>query len=87
MSITGLISWCVFGLIVGAAARFIMPGVQKMSLFLTIALGVVGSFVGGIMSDLIFGASSDSIVNPSGWVMSIIGALILLFVVGKLSKA
>jgi uncharacterized membrane protein YeaQ/YmgE (transglycosylase-associated protein family) len=81
-----IISWCVFGLIVGAIARFLMPGRQNMGLFLTMVLGIVGSFAGGFISSLIF-RSSDSLVNAAGWIMSIVGALIVLFIYGKISKA
>jgi uncharacterized membrane protein YeaQ/YmgE (transglycosylase-associated protein family) len=82
----GIIGWCVFGLLVGAIARFVMPGRQNMGLFLTMLLGIIGSFAGGFISSLIFG-KSDSLVNPSGWIMSIVGALIVLFVYGKITKA
>ena len=86
LSLTAIIGWCVFGLIVGAIARFLMPGRQQMNLLLTMALGIVGSFAGGFISSLLFG-NSDSLMNPAGWMMSIVGALIVLFVYGKLAKA
>ncbi len=85
MSITGIISWCVFGLIVGAIARLLMPGRQNMGLLLTIALGIAGSFAGGAISSVLFGRS-DSLINPAGWIMSIIGAMIVLFAYSKLAK-
>ena len=85
LTVTSVISWCVFGLIVGVLARFLMPGRQSMGLFLTMILGIVGSFVGGTISTLIFGGS-DSLVNPSGWIMSIVGALVVLFGYSKMSK-
>jgi uncharacterized membrane protein YeaQ/YmgE (transglycosylase-associated protein family) len=86
LSLMSIIGWCVFGLIVGAIARFLMPGRQQMNLLLTMALGIVGSFAGGFISSLLFG-SSDSLVNPSGWIMSIVGALIVLFAYGRFARA
>jgi uncharacterized membrane protein YeaQ/YmgE (transglycosylase-associated protein family) len=86
LSLMGVIGWCIFGLIVGVIARFLMPGRQNMGLLLTMVLGIVGSFAGGFISSLIFGGA-DKLVNPSGWIMSIVGALIVLFVYGKISKA
>ena len=86
LSLMSVIGWCVFGLIVGAIARFLMPGRQSMGLWLTMLLGIVGSFAGGFLSSLIFGGA-DSLVNPAGWIMSIVGALIVLFIYGKVSKA
>ncbi len=73
----GVISWIVFGLVIGAIARLIMPGRQAMGWIMTILLGVIGSFAGGVLSTLIFGGGG--FVRPSGWIMSIIGALIVLF--------
>jgi uncharacterized membrane protein YeaQ/YmgE (transglycosylase-associated protein family) len=85
LSLMGVLGWCVFGLVVGVIARFLMPGRQSMGLLLTMGLGIVGSFAGGFISSLIFG-SSDSLVNPAGWIMSIVGAMIVLFIYGKMSK-
>ena len=85
MSVMGIISWCIFGLIVGALARFIMPGRQNMNLLLTMILGIIGSFAGGAISTVIFGGS-DSLKNPAGWIMSIVGALIVLFAYTRLTK-
>ena len=86
LSLMGVIGWCIFGLLVGAIARFLMPGRQSMGLMLTMVLGIVGSFAGGLISSVIFG-SSDNLVNPAGWIMSVVGALIVLFIYGKISKA
>jgi len=86
LSLMSIVGWCVFGLLVGAIARFLMPGRQSMGILMTMALGVVGSFAGGFISSLIFG-SSESLVNPAGWIMSVVGALIVLFIYGKISKA
>jgi uncharacterized membrane protein YeaQ/YmgE (transglycosylase-associated protein family) len=85
LSLMGIIGWCVFGLIVGVIARFLMPGRQSMGLLMTMVLGIVGSFAGGFISSLIFGSSG--MVDPAGWIMSIGGAMLVLFIYGKMSKA
>ena len=82
-TITSIISWLVFGLIVGAIARFLLPGRQSMGWLMTAVLGVVGSIVGGAISWLIFGTPEDTI-NPAGWLMSIVGAVIAVAAYGKL---
>lgn len=84
MGPTAIISWCVFGLIVGAIARFLMPGVQRLGCLLTIVLGVVGSFVGGAISSFLF--SGTAAMQPAGWIASILGAMLTLFVCMKLRK-
>ena len=80
--IYSVISWVVFGFIVGVIARFLVPGKQPMHWVATIVLGIVGSFVGGGISWLIFGSPTGS-VNPGGWIMSIIGAIILVLLYGR----
>jgi uncharacterized membrane protein YeaQ/YmgE (transglycosylase-associated protein family) len=77
----GLIGTLVVGLIVGAIARFIMPGEQKMGWIMTILLGVGGSFLAGFLGQAL---GLYQVGQPAGWVGSVVGALVLLFVVGKL---
>ena len=77
----GIISTIVVGLIVGALARFIMPGDQKMGWILTILLGVGGSLAAGFIGQALGWYRAG---QPAGWIASVIGALVLLFVVQKL---
>ncbi len=77
-TIIGLI---IIGLVAGFIARALVPGRQSMSVLQTILLGIVGSFVGGFLGKLIFGRSSgDGFVQPSSWIGSIIGAIIVLVI-------
>jgi uncharacterized membrane protein YeaQ/YmgE (transglycosylase-associated protein family) len=73
--IGALIGWTVFGLLVGAIARFLTPGEQPMGLLATMMLGVAGSFVGGLLGYLLTGGS---LIQSSGWIGSILGALAVL---------
>ena len=43
----GFIGWLIVGLIAGALARLLVPGRQPMGIFMTMVLGLIGSFVGG----------------------------------------
>jgi uncharacterized membrane protein YeaQ/YmgE (transglycosylase-associated protein family) len=72
-----LISWILFGIVVGAIARLLTPGPQRLGLLLTCGLGVIGSIIGGGITWLIQGAPSGAF-SPAGWIMSIIGAVIVL---------
>jgi uncharacterized membrane protein YeaQ/YmgE (transglycosylase-associated protein family) len=74
-SIVGLI---IIGLIAGAIARFIVPGPDPMGWIGTIVLGIIGSFVGGFLANLIFGGTVA--LSPAGWIGSIIGAIIVLLI-------
>jgi uncharacterized membrane protein YeaQ/YmgE (transglycosylase-associated protein family) len=81
-----IIGWALFGLIVGLIARFLVPGRQPMSLLMTTLLGVVGSFVGGGISWLIWG-DPEGTYNPGGWIMSIVGAIILVLIYSRVVAA
>jgi uncharacterized membrane protein YeaQ/YmgE (transglycosylase-associated protein family) len=78
-TIANIFTWAVFGLIVGAIARFLYPGRQPMGIFLTMALGIVGSLLGGFMSWAILGGVDRGPFEGAGWIMSIIGALIVIW--------
>ena len=76
-----IITLIIVGLIAGALARLIVPGKQHMSIPMTIAIGMVGSFVGGFLGYLIFHKdSSEGFLQPSGIIGSVIGAIIVLLV-------
>jgi uncharacterized membrane protein YeaQ/YmgE (transglycosylase-associated protein family) len=81
-----LIGWALFGLVVGLLARFLVPGKQHMGWLMTILLGIAGSFVGGGISWLIFG-SPEGNYNPAGWIMSIVGAILLVLIYSRLARA
>ncbi len=69
----------IVGLIAGAIARLLVPGRDPMSLLQTMGLGIVGSFVGGFLQNLVFlHTVSLFALHPSGIVASIIGSIIVL---------
>ena len=75
-TILGLI---IIGLIAGLLARAIIPGKQSMGILMTIVLGIVGSFVGGFLGVVLFGADPNGgFLQPAGIIGSIIGAIIVL---------
>ena len=73
----------VVGIIVGAIARFIMPGTEHMSILMTGILGIVGSFVGGFIARLFSKPAPGAPFHPAGIILSIIGAIIVLFLWNK----
>jgi uncharacterized membrane protein YeaQ/YmgE (transglycosylase-associated protein family) len=74
----------VVGLIVGAIARFIMPGAAHMGIIMTGVLGIVGSFVGGFIARLFSKPAPGAPFHPAGIILSIVGALIVLWLWGRL---
>ena len=69
------------GFVVGLVARALLPGDQKLGLMLTAVLGIAGSFLAGFIGQALgwYGAGKGA-----GFIGSVVGALLLLFVVGKL---
>jgi uncharacterized membrane protein YeaQ/YmgE (transglycosylase-associated protein family) len=65
-------------LVVGFIARAILPGSDKMGLIATMVVGILGSFVGGFIGGLIKKPEPGSNFHPAGFLMSIVGAVILL---------
>jgi uncharacterized membrane protein YeaQ/YmgE (transglycosylase-associated protein family) len=78
MGIMGIVWMIVVGFLVGLLARFFYPGAVGLGFWMTTLLGIGGSIVGGVISSLIF-KSTDGKFQPAGFIMSIIGALILLW--------
>ena len=74
-----IIGLLIVGLIAGFIARAVIPGKQSMGILLTLVLGVVGSFVGGFLGYVLFGADpANGFLQPAGIIGSIIGAIIVL---------
>ncbi len=80
MDLTSIVTWIIFGGIVGLIARFLLPGRDSMSLVATIVLGIIGSFVGGFLAQLLFTGNASIPPPTAGWIGSIIGAIIVLLI-------
>lgn len=77
-----LIAFLIVGLIAGLIARAIYPGAQAMGLLATALLGIVGSFVGGLISSLIYSRGNFLDLQPTGILFSVIGSIVVLFLAG-----
>ena len=80
MSITG---WVLFGLIVGVVAKLIMPGPDPGGMIVTILLGIVGALIGGFIGRML-GWYGEG--DPVGFIMAVIGAIVVLFGYRKISS-
>jgi uncharacterized membrane protein YeaQ/YmgE (transglycosylase-associated protein family) len=79
MGIMSIIGTIIVGFVVGLLARFFYPGAVHLGFWMTTLLGVGGSVVGGFIGGLIW-KSPDGKFHPAGWILSIIGAILLLWV-------
>jgi uncharacterized membrane protein YeaQ/YmgE (transglycosylase-associated protein family) len=71
----GILSWILFGLVVGVIAKLLMPGRDPGGFIITILLGIAGALIGGFIGRAMgfYGANEGA-----GWLMSILGAVVLL---------
>lgn len=83
----GVIAWIVFGLIVGAIAKLLMPGRDPGGFIVTMLLGIAGALVGGFLGRA---AGWYGPNDPAGFLMSLFGAIALLLlyrmIVGRRSR-
>ena len=72
----GVIGWIVFGLIVGAIAKLLMPGRDPGGIIVTMLLGIAGALIGGFLGRALgWYGPNDS----AGFLMSLLGAVVLLW--------
>jgi uncharacterized membrane protein YeaQ/YmgE (transglycosylase-associated protein family) len=71
----GILAWILFGLVIGVIAKLLMPGRDPGGFIVTILLGIAGALVGGFVGRAmgLYGQGQGA-----GWIMSILGAVILL---------
>jgi uncharacterized membrane protein YeaQ/YmgE (transglycosylase-associated protein family) len=76
-----IIGWLVFGLVMGFIARALVPGPDKIGVLRTIALGVLGSVLGGVVFGLLTVGFRG--FHPAGWIGSVIGAVVVLLLYNR----
>jgi uncharacterized membrane protein YeaQ/YmgE (transglycosylase-associated protein family) len=74
-----LIWHLIIGLIIGAIARFLLPGRDAMGCLATAILGIIGSVVGGFIGRLLFGQRDGSGLLRPSFLLSVIGAVLVLW--------
>jgi uncharacterized membrane protein YeaQ/YmgE (transglycosylase-associated protein family) len=77
-----VICWLVFGWLVGSIAEWLWPPQAPHSGWTTVAIGVGGSIAGGVVGSVIMGST----YSPAGFVMSVAGALLVMFVWHKYNE-
>ena len=82
-----IIWYIIVGFVVGLVARAVMPGAQAMGLIMTTLLGIVGGIVGGFIGRLFSKPEPGAAFHPAGFIMSVIGAIIVLFLYTRFAPA
>ena len=81
MEILTILGFLILGIIAGALARLLVPGRDPMGLMGTMILGIVGSFLGGFLANMLIDRGKETnLLDPAGLIGSIIGAVVALLV-------
>jgi uncharacterized membrane protein YeaQ/YmgE (transglycosylase-associated protein family) len=78
-----IIWYIIVGFIVGLIARAILPGAQHLGFILTTLVGIGGSIVGGLIARIFSKPAPGSTFHPAGFLLSIVGAIILLLIISR----
>jgi len=81
-----VIGFIVFGLVVGALARLVLPGDQRLSILATLLIGVVGSVIGGVVANAL-GTGDLMELNLLGALVAIASAALLIVAVDRVRAA
>ena len=79
----GILGWIIFGLVVGALAKLVMPGKDPGGFIVTTLLGIVGAVVGGFLGRLL-GLYKEG--EPAGFIGAFLGAVLVLWIYRKMRK-
>jgi uncharacterized membrane protein YeaQ/YmgE (transglycosylase-associated protein family) len=82
----GILGFLLLGLIAGAIAKAILPGRQGGGWIVTLVLGVVGAILGGWIGSLIFGGGLGDFFDFRTWLLSILGAVVVLLIYGAVTR-
>lgn len=84
MSLISIIGAAIVGLIVGSIAKWLAPGPNPSGCLITILIGVAGAFTARFIGSALFGWYQDD--SAPGWIMSILGAMLLLWLYRKFAE-
>lgn len=80
----GVLGWIVFGLLAGLVARALTPGRQGIGCFGTLAVGVVGALIGGLLGEAVFGEEINFGWDLKPFGLAVAGAIVLLLALNAL---
>lgn len=87
MTLVDIVGWLLIGLIIGGAARLLIPGSDPMGCLSTSILGIAGAFTGGFLSRFLFVKHVTDTYYRPGFLVSIAGAVVVLICVRVLRRA
>jgi uncharacterized membrane protein YeaQ/YmgE (transglycosylase-associated protein family) len=82
----GIIGWIFFGLLAGLVARLLTPGRQTIGCIGTIAVGVIGALLGGLLGEAVFDTDVRFAWDLKPFLLAVAGAVVLLLGLNALSR-
>ena len=82
----GVLSWIVLGLVAGGIAKILHRGAEPGGLFGTLAVGVAGAVIGGLVASAVGLGTVGSLFSLGTWLIAILGALLLLGIYNLLAS-
>jgi uncharacterized membrane protein YeaQ/YmgE (transglycosylase-associated protein family) len=79
----GIISWIIWGLVIGLVARLLLPGRQAIGLLWTIALGIVGAVAGGFLATEVFGIADADEFDLGSFLIAVAASMLLLWLFSR----
>lgn len=80
----GIVSFLIFGLVAGLVARLVTPGRQAIGCLPTIAVGIVGAFIGGVVGNVVLGHKVHFGWHLGPFLLAVVGAVLLLLILETL---
>ena len=81
----GILSWALFGLVAGAIARMIVPGRQTLGCLATMAIGLVGALIGGLIGQVVLDRDVDFRWDLGPFLLAVAGSVLLLLALEALA--
>lgn len=82
----GILAWALFGLLAGAVARLVVPGRQRIGCLATIAVGVVGALLGGLIGQVVLGHEVEFRFDLGPFALAVAGSVVLLLALRALGR-
>ena len=82
----GILTWLIWGLFVGALARLLLPGRQRLGIVLTMVLGVVGSLLGGFVATELLGIADTDEADFGSFVIAVVTSVALLATYDRVTR-
>jgi uncharacterized membrane protein YeaQ/YmgE (transglycosylase-associated protein family) len=74
----GVLAWILFGLLAGAVARLVVPGAQRIGCLATIAVGILGALIGGLIGQYVLNEEVEFGFDLVPFLLAVVGSVGLL---------